>query len=53
MNVRLVTNAGDYIKYGRKPSFVSQEIFSKNFVTIHETKPVLTLDKPVYVVFLI
>ena len=28
----------------RKPGFVSQEIFSKNFVAIHEIKPVLTLE---------
>ena len=27
-----------------KPSFVSQKIFSKNLVAIHEIKPVLTLD---------
>ena len=32
----------------RKSGFVSQEIFSKNFVAFHEIKPVLTLDKPVY-----
>ena len=36
MNVRLVNNAGDYKKYVSKPSFVSQKIFSKNFVAIHE-----------------
>ena len=34
-----------------KPSFVSQKIFSKHFVAIHEIKPVLTLKKPVYVGF--
>ena len=34
-----------------KPSFVSQKIFNKNFVAIHEIKPILTLDKPVYVGF--
>ena len=34
-----------------KPSFVSQKIFSKNFVAIRETKPVLTLNKPIYVGF--
>ena len=28
-----------------------KKIFSKNFVAIHEIKPVLTLDKPVHVVF--
>ena len=33
------------------PSFVSQKIFSRNFVAIHEIKPVLTLDKPIYVGF--
>ena len=37
----------------RKPDFVSQEIFSKNFVAIHEIKPVLTLDKPIYGGFII
>ena len=51
MNVRLVNNAGDYKKYVSKPSFVSQKVFSKNFVAIHEIKVVLTLDKPIYVRF--
>ena len=51
INVRLVNNAGDHKKYVSKPSFVSQKIFSKNFVAIHEIKPVLTLDKAIYVGF--
>ena len=34
-----------------KPTFVSQKIFSEYFVAIHETRPVLTLDKPIYVEF--
>ena len=51
INIRLVNNARDYNKYVTKPSFVSQKIFSKNFVGIHEIKPVLTLDKPIYVGF--
>ena len=51
INVRLVNNAKDYTKYTRKPSFVSQKIFNKNFVAIHEIKQVLTLDKPTYVGF--
>ena len=34
-----------------KPSFVLQKIFSKNFVAIHEIKPVLALNKPFYVRF--
>ena len=34
-----------------KPSFVSQKIFSKHFVAIHEIKPVFTCNKPIYVGF--
>ena len=37
-------------KYVSKPSFVTQ-MFNKNFVAIHEIKPVLTLDKPIYLEF--
>ena len=48
INVRLVNNAEDYKKYVSKPSFVSQKLFSKNFVAIREIKPVLTFDKPIY-----
>ena len=51
IKVRLVNNAEDYTKYVNKPSFVSQKIFNKFFVAIHEIKPVLTLDKSVYVGF--
>ena len=40
MNVRLVNNAGDYKKYVSKPSLISQKIFYKHFVAIHEIKPV-------------
>ena len=48
---RLVNKAGFYKKYVSKPSFVSQKICSKYFVTIHECKPVLSLDKPIYLGF--
>ena len=51
IDVRLVNNAGEYKKYVSKPSFVSQKIFNKSFVAVHEIKPVLTLDKPIYVGF--
>ena len=47
----MVNNAGVYKKYVSKPSFVSQKIFSNNFVAIHKIKSVLTLDKPIYVEF--
>ena len=51
MSVKLANNAQDYAKCISKPSFVSQKIVSKNFVAIHEIKPVLTFNKPIYVGF--
>ena len=51
INVKLVNNAKDYVRSISKPSFVSQNIFSKNFVVIHEIKPVFPLNKPIYVGF--
>ena len=51
IDVRLVNNAKGYVKYISNPSFVSQKIFSKNFVAIHKIKPVLTFNKPIYVGF--
>ena len=51
INIRLVNNANDYLKKVSKPSFVSQKIFSKNLVAIHEIKPVLTMDQAMNVGF--
>ena len=51
INVELVNNAEVYVKCVSRPNFMSQEIFSKNFVAIHKRKPVLTLNKPIYVGF--
>ena len=51
VSVRLINNAKDYVRCIKKPSFVSQKIFSKNFVAIHEIKPILALNKPIYVGF--
>ena len=38
-------------KYVSKLSFFSQKNFNEDLVAIHEIKPVLTLDKPIYVGF--
>ena len=51
ISVKLVNNSKYYVRCISKPSFVSQKILNKNFVAIHEIKPVLTLNKPVYVGF--
>ena len=50
-NLRKKISAKNYKKYVSKASFVLQKIFSENVVAIHETKPVLTLNEPVYVGF--
>ena len=36
ISAKFVNNSKDYVKCTCKPSFVSQKIFSKNFVAIHE-----------------
>ena len=50
-DIKLVNNAKDYVRCIRKAGFVSQEIFRKNFVAIHEIRPVLTLNKPIHAGF--
>ena len=49
--LELINNAKDYVRCVSRPSFVSQEIFSKNVVAVLRIKPVLTLNKPIYVGF--
>ena len=51
MSIKLINNAKDYVKCISKPSFISQKIFRRNFVAIHDIKPVLMLNKSVYVGF--
>ena len=51
--VELIDNAKDYVRCVSRPSFVSQKIFSKHFVAVHRIKPVLTLNKPIYLGFTI
>ena len=51
VNVKLVNNGKDYVKYVSRPTFVSQKILSNNLVAIHMVKPVLVLNKPIYVGF--
>ena len=51
ISVKYVNNVKDYVRCISKPSFVSQKIFIKTFVAIHEIRPVLTLHKPVNVGF--
>ena len=49
--VRLVNNEKDFLKYTSRPAYITHKIFDRNYAAIHEIKPVLTLNKPIYVVF--
>ena len=51
INVRLVDNEKDFLKYTSRPTHITHKIFGKNYAAIHEIKPVLTLNKPIYVGF--
>ena len=51
INVEFINNSSDYDRYFSKPNFISQKIFSKSFAAVHKIKPVLTLNKPIYVGF--
>ena len=51
INVRLVKNEKDFLKYTSRTSHITHKIFDKNYAAIHEIKPVLMLNKPIYVGF--
>ena len=50
-NVKLINNAEDFLKYTSKPTYIIHDIFGKDYAAIHEIKPVLILNKPIYVGF--
>ena len=51
ISVKIVNNEKYYLKHVCKPTVISTKIFDKNYVAIHEIKPVLTLNKLIYVGF--
>ena len=51
INVRLMNNEKYFLKYTSKLSHITHKIFDKNYAAIHEIKPVLTLNKTIYVAF--
>ena len=51
INVRLVNNETDFLKYTSRPTHITHKIFGQNYAAIHEIKPVLMLNKPIYVGF--
>ena len=51
INVRLVNNAKDFLKYTNKPTYITHKVFDKDYAAILEIKLVLVLNKPVYARF--
>ena len=51
ISVKVINNSKDYVRCVSKPNFISQKIFSKNFVAIHQIKSVLIINKPIYAGF--
>ena len=49
--MRLVNNEKDFLKYTSRPTYITHKIFGKDYAAIHEIKPVLILNKPIYVGF--
>ena len=49
INIRLVNNENDFLKYTNRPTHITHIIL--NYAAILEIKPVLTLNKPIYVGF--
>ena len=46
INVKLVSNKKDYLKWTSKPTFMSHKIFDNDLVAIRKNKVTLTLNKP-------
>ena len=51
INTRLVNNKKNFLKYTSRRNQISHKTFDKRYAAIHETKPVLTLNKLIYAGF--
>ena len=49
IDMRLVNNEKDYLKWTLKPSYLPHEIFDNDLVVISKSKVILTLNKPEYI----
>ena len=48
INARIVSIKKDFLKDTSRPANITHEIFDKNYAATYEIKPVLTLNKPIY-----
>ena len=51
INVRLVNNEKGFLKYTSRPTHIAHKIYDKSYADIQDIKPVLMLNKPIYVGF--
>ena len=49
IDIKLVSNEKDYMKWTSKPSYMSQKIFDNDLVAIYKSKVTLMINKPAYV----
>ena len=49
IDVKLVSNKKDYLKWTSKPRYLSHEILENDLVAIRKNKVTLTLNKPAYI----
>ena len=49
INVRLVNNKNDFLKYTSRPTHITHKLFGKDYGAIHGIKPVLILNNPIYI----
>ena len=49
IDVKLVSNKKDYLKWTSKPSYMSYKIFDNDLVAVCKNKVILTLNKPAYI----
>ena len=49
IDVKLVSNKKDYLKWASKPSYMSHKIFHNDLVAIRKNKVTLALNKPAYI----
>ena len=49
IDVKLVINKKEYLKWASKPSYMSQKIFDNDLVAVRKKKVTLTLNKPAYI----
>ena len=53
IKIRVVKNSQDFIKYTSRSTCVNWKVFENNLAAIHQKKISLTLNKPIYVEFII